>query len=234
MYFIRKFAMIYIYFAFSFSSFASVNVNVGIDVWEPYVNADRTGVADKKFLCVMREAGILPTYKKYPWPRIYKMVRDGEIEISYPWSRTVERSNEVIFSDAILYDKEVLLHLQDTPIEWGTISDLARYRIGSQIGYSHTQLLEENDVTPVVKVKTEEQLLGMLFARRIDTFPINASVLDILIQSLSAEKRTQLEVSAVPFQRNSMHIISKDNDKGKVLIAKINDVLSRHVCGEVR
>ncbi len=179
----------------------------------------------------MREAGILPTYKEYPWPRIYKMVRDGEIEISYPWSRTVERSNEVIFSDAILYDKEVLLHLQDTPIDWGTISDLASYRIGSQIGYSHVQLLEENGVTPVVKVKTEEQLLGMLFARRIDAFPINASVLDSLLASLSVDKRKILEVSAVPFKRNSMHIITTRNESGEVLIRKINEALTFTSCG---
>ncbi|MDM5064009.1 transporter substrate-binding domain-containing protein [Aeromonas salmonicida] len=227
-----KYGTVILFCTLPFLSLASINV--GVDIWEPYVKADRTGIADKKVSCLMREAGLTPIYKNYPWPRIYKMIRGGEIDISYPWSYTPERDGDVIFSNAIIYDKEVLLHLRDTPIEWTDISDLSKYRIGSQIGYSHVEILAMNNITPAVKVKTEQQLLGMLFSRRIDTFPINASVLDILIQSLSAEKITQLEVSAVPFQRNSMHIISTNDDKGKVLIEKINNVLSRRVCGEVR
>lgn len=213
-----------------FSVVSSAHILIGLDDWEPYVNADRTGIADKKALCLMHIAGITPSYKKYPWPRIYKMITEGEIDISYPWSITPERSKDIIFSDAIFHDKEVLVHLRGTPIEWSNISDLSKFRVGAQIGYSHLQLLERNGVTPAVKVKTEKQLLGMLYSKRIDVFPINNSVLEHLVTSVSLDKRLLLEVSAKEFKVNTMHMISKNSKQGELLIKKINLAISSGLC----
>jgi polar amino acid transport system substrate-binding protein len=209
------------------------DILVGVDDWNPYVKKDRTGVIDRKVSCILDKAGIVPKYKTYPWPRIYKMIESGELDMSYPWAKTPQRSSEVIFSYPIIYDKEVFVYLNSNPVSWSRLSELSIYRVGAQIGYSHVELLKRNNVIPTVQVRTENQLMGMLFSKRIDTFPINKSVLEKLIPSLTLEQVSQLEISKYTLAENSMHLIFHKNEKGRKIIEKVNNIISSGVCGKI-
>ena len=58
---------------------------VGIDVWPPFTLTNLDGIADKKAACIFKAAGIDVAYKKFPWVRVYNMVMQGELQLSYGW-----------------------------------------------------------------------------------------------------------------------------------------------------
>ncbi|MCZ4335690.1 transporter substrate-binding domain-containing protein [Aeromonas hydrophila] len=224
---------IFLILLFSFPSISFCYISIGVDDWPPYVKMDSSGLIDRKVSCLLDKIGIVPIYKKYPWPRIYKMIKRGELDMSYPWAKTPQRSREVLFSYPILYDKEVFIYLSSNPIKWRVLSDLSNYRVGAQIGYSHVELLERNSVIPAVQVRTESQLMGMLFSKRIDVFPINLAVLEKLISSLSDEQASQLKISEFVLSENSMHLIFSNNNKGREIMNMINQIITSGVCGKI-
>lgn len=203
---------------------------VGIDVWPPDTLEDRSGIADKKAECIFNKAGIDVTYKKYPWARIYDMVTYGELQLSYGWVITEKRMHDITFSEPMLQSREYLVYLKDNPISWGDIKDLEKYRIGGLIGYSHLDIMDENGITPSTKVKSEGQLMEMLFAKRIDAFPIREQVLNEMRRTLPTEKPNLLETGEKPFSESSLHIISPKNKTGVELIDKINAAINSSVC----
>lgn len=203
---------------------------VGVDIWPPYMLASGDGVADKKAKCVFNKANIDVEYKRYPWARVYKMVMHGELQFSYGWVVNEKRKREVLFSAPMLQSKEYLVYLSGTSISWDNIRDLGKYKVGGLIGYSHLDSFNENGIKPATIVKSEKQLLEMLFAKRIDTFPITDKVLEEFKSTLPSEKTTLLKTSEKPFSESSMHIISTNNEMGADMIKKIDAVLNSSDC----
>ncbi len=85
-------------------------------------------------------------------------------------------------------------------------------------------------LTPSTKVKSEGQLMEMLFAKRIDAFPIREQVLNEIRRTLPAEKSNLLETGEKPFSEPSLHIISSKNKTGMELIDKINAAINSSAC----
>lgn len=212
------------------SFFCQAVVTVGVGEWIPYVNKEHTGIADKRVSCLMKAAGIDPEYKFYPWSRVYKLLTSKQLDISYPWSRNEERSSHVLFSDAILFDKEVLVYKNGKGIVINSIHDLKKYKVGTLNGFAHVAYLEKNNITPTAKVKTEEQLIGMLYSGRVDVVPINLSILERIIPDLEEVQIQKLEISSINFMVSTMHIIAKKDGIGQLLIDKINKEISKNIC----
>lgn len=203
---------------------------VGVDVWPPYMLASGDGIADKKAKCVFDKANIDVEYKRYPWARVYNMVMHGELQLSYGWVINEKRKSEVLFSSPMLQSKEYLVYLSDAPISWDSIRDLGKYKVGGLIGYSHLDVFNENGIKPATIVKSEMQLLEMLFAKRIDAFPITDKVLEEIKSKLPSERAVLLKISEKPFSESSNHIISTNNEAGIDMINKINMVLKSSDC----
>ncbi|MFQ2386850.1 substrate-binding periplasmic protein [Aeromonas dhakensis] len=203
---------------------------IGVGEWSPYVNNEHTGLADKRVSCLLNSAGIEYEYKFYPWSRVYRLIASKQLDISYPWSRNEERNHQVLFSDAILFDREVLVYQSNKGIKINSLNDLKKYRVGALNGFSHVEYLEKNNITPAAKVKTEEQLLGMLYSGRVEVIPINISILERIIPNLTEVQIQNLEISSINFIVNTMHIIAKKDDAGHILIDKINKEISKNKC----
>lgn len=203
---------------------------VGIDVWPPYTLDSGDGIADRKAKCVFNKANIDFEYKRYPWARVYNMVMNGELQLSYGWVINEKRKSEVLFSDPMLQSKENLVYLSGASISWDNIRDLGKYKVGGLIGYSHLDVFNESGIKPAATVKSEMQLLEMLFAKRIDTFPITGKVIDEFKSTLPSERAALLKISEKPFSESSMHIISTNNEVGIDMINKINQALKSSEC----
>ncbi|MFQ2311817.1 substrate-binding periplasmic protein [Aeromonas dhakensis] len=212
------------------SFFCQAMIMIGVGEWSPYVNNEHTGLADKRVSCLLNSAGIEYEYKFYPWSRVYRLIASKQLDISYPWSRNEERNHQVLFSDAILFDREVLVYQSNKGIKINSLNDLKKYRVGALNGFSHVEYLEKNNITPAAKVKTEEQLLGMLYSGRVEVIPINISILERIIPNLTEVQIQNLEISSINFIVNTMHIIAKKDDAGHILIDKINKEISKNKC----
>ncbi|WP_196160420.1 ABC transporter substrate-binding protein [Reinekea sp. G2M2-21] len=196
-------------------------IKVANNDWVPYNTSDGKGLVDQ----IVKEAFALVghdvTYVVFPWKRAYESVKAGETDITYPWSYTDERNNEIIFnSTALIVNRSIFWYKKGTNFSWTDYGDLSKYSIGGMIGYSDTDLLEGNGVT-IQLVKDELTNLKKLLAGRIDAFAMNEVVgTQIIKQNLSSEEQAQLVTfQDKPLVETNMHAVFSNNDRGKKLAA---------------
>lgn len=74
------------------------------------------------------------TLRSGEWPPYLsptlKEAHSGQVDGTLVWRETPERAKRFAFSDVVLEAETVLFHRVDTPIQWTTFEDLAKYRIG--------------------------------------------------------------------------------------------------------
>ncbi|MDF2392668.1 transporter substrate-binding domain-containing protein [Aeromonas sp. 2MA4] len=206
-------------------------ITVAVEAWPPYVQKDHTGVADTIVQCALTVRGHRLVYKSYPWPRIYSMIKNGLVDISYPWNMTGDRVKEVLFSEPLFEAKEVFVYLKGNDFKWNTANDLKKYSIGALIGYSHTELLLKNKI-PIQLVKKESQLFGLLFSKRIDAFPINFSILTSMLKTMPTEEVSRIALHEKAFSNNMLRVITTNNARGRFLIDELSKGVLTPACRE--
>lgn len=192
---------------------------VATNDWTPYNTAEGTGLVDQIVQEAFALVGHEVSYSVQPWARAYISVSTGIADMTYPWSYSEERDAEITFNESpLMVNRSIFWHQAGKPFSWNSFEDLKAFSIGGMIGYSDTELLEQNDV-PVSKVQTEIQNLKKLIAGRVDAFAMNEVVGNQIInENLTESEKSKIAAyQAKALVESNMHGVFSPNEKGQKL-----------------
>ena len=170
---LSKLYLLLILFTLQFSQAESIVIANG--EWPPYTSESLVegGPYTRIVVEAFTSQGIETEVKYFPWVRSFTFVSTGQYAASPTWQPNDQRSEKVLFSDAVMHHDFVLFHKKGLNVEWNDVSDLNSFQIGVINGFSYgenfDQAIESNELNITV-VNDEVSAFQMLNANRIDLF----------------------------------------------------------------
>lgn len=213
-------------------------VTLAEDSWPPYIRGKEDGsnasggVAVNIIQDIFKQIdGVDVEFKLFPWMRVLKSVKEGQLDGCILLKKTPERLEYMEFTAPLLDDQLLLWykpsHFPDG-FSWEKYTDLSDYKIAGQLGYSYGNDWDravENKVISVYEVDSGLQLMAMLMSDRVDLIVMNKMVGYAYMKEegfknkfLAAEK---------PIESNTLYISFSKKSWAKKLIPEINRIISK-------
>lgn len=161
--------------------------------------------------------GVQVEYKFFPWKRSYILTQRGQFAGTALWFIDNERQKEFYFSEAVDKCKTVLFHRADKPVEWSTLEDLKKYRIGKTLGYSYGDKFHNAEKKYGYKVDiSPTDIIGFkkLLKERIDAFACDFGVgYWIISNDFPAYQKNLITNNPNVVAENTIHFIVPKNQK---------------------
>ena len=170
--------------------------------WSPFQgkniknNGFATELVRKAFANSGSKEKVNVKFKYFTWSRSLAFTKDGTTHATFLWSHKKEREKDFLYSDKLVDVSYVLFHLKKTKLEWKTVADLKKFKIGITEGYSYGKEFDQAASEGVLKVSAvpkDLQNFKKLVAGRVDVFPneLNAGY-ELIKANFSAKDREKL------------------------------------------
>ncbi|WP_155895839.1 substrate-binding periplasmic protein [Kordiimonas gwangyangensis] len=208
---------------------ADERVTVVTDIWPPYISAkgDEPGSAARMLELLLYLEGVEADWRYLPYELSLAQVSAKEELLSFPYFRSPEREEKVLFSAPIF---SVTSHLyynrQYTPD--AAVADLKPQtaRKGRVAGYSYGSKID----TLLVDAKlytSERDALTALFNHEIDLLPMTEGVMTALLLSHYPDRLQLIRPLPDMTDTSSLHVIAAKTPAGEQAIAKVNRALEK-------
>ena len=197
-------------------------IKISTGEWPPFLseNMKYHGVAARIISESFALEGISIEYSWFPWKRTYSNVKNGLSDASAVWAITDERSKELLFSDPIIKNTNVLLFNNNRPLSWTSLKDLSDQIIGATNGYFYGeefQQAEANGLITVERTSIESHNFKKLAAGRIDAVIAEIDTgYEIMHRIFKPKQIESIQVSAQEIASVTNHLaISKKLENGE-------------------
>lgn len=180
--------------------------------WAPYLQPKPPyGIVSQIVEAAFAEAGIPVTWGFFPWSRSYVLARDGRWDGAAAWSCSRERFKEFFFSEPLLPFDYVFFYRRDRDFDWQSIEDLKGLRIGLTQNYVYgdtIRRIKESGIAELDVTTSDEINFRKLLAGRIDLFPMDAVVGEVLLSRLfSADQVARLAIHPKVVHSANLHLL---------------------------
>jgi polar amino acid transport system substrate-binding protein len=202
-------------------------ISISTAPWQPYINAvdAPTGSAAQLLEQIYSQRNIRVNWRHQNYDLAFRQTAQGETQLSFPYFKTPQRVEQVLFSDPVLKVRSHIYYNRHYRREVISPQQLRSFKVGRVAGYSYgteiDQLVEQAEI-----YSDEGLALTALLAGDIDYLPMTQSVMNHLLNSnFSAQK---LLVRALPGIEGeaSMHLIAARTAAGEARIAELNALLA--------
>lgn len=127
------------------------------------------GVDVELVSAILKEAGVTPQLRLYPWQRVKRMLDRSEVEMAFQFADTPERRLQYTLAGPLRTGSTVFMTTAKTAIaDWRTLDDLLPYVVGQVRGYAYDAAFDKADLARDTSAQNPRQLVSMLLAGRID------------------------------------------------------------------
>lgn len=211
-----------------------VPVTIATGEYPPWVSesAPHGGFVNHVIVEAFRRQNLTVHFQFLPWKRAYKLAREGKFHATSFWAdnqSTREKHAEHFYkSDAVMNARVVFFYLKKRPMAaWETLNDLKRYRIGSMIGETSTEILLKNGIDVSAMPQADQAFMMILF-NRIDIFPLELLTgLETLYFKLGPDRAALFAYHPLPlFETPASLLFSKKHMDGEKMVMIFNQGLS--------
>lgn len=230
------------------------NITLGTLDWYPYIgeNVKDNGYVYQIIKAAFKRVGYKVTIKFYPWARVIKKARDGQIDGYFPEYFNEKLKKDFKFSSSYPGGKISLLKRKDTKIisifnnNKYNFAKLKPYTIGIVRGYTNSKAFDDEKHLKKVVLNDDISILKMLYHKRIQLGIMDTNVAryliqvklkktlpnaDSLIESISPELEYKLLFTCFSKKSKNYERNIKDFNRGLALIKKdgtLNEILKQH------
>ena len=133
----------------AFGSFAQP-VKMATGDWAPFTGEKlpSQGVCVAVVRAACKAGGLTEDTKFYPWVRCEAMVKSGEAFATFPYQMTDERRAKYAGSEPIIVAKSKIFYCSGVgkDIQWTSLKDFQKYRMGDVNGYWYTEAFTQNGI----------------------------------------------------------------------------------------
>lgn len=216
------------------------------DTWSPYINTrgEASGSAARVLEIIAAEANRDIAWRYLPYGFTYQLIKRQQALLAFPYFKTDERTDEVLFSKAIFsvhsffyYNRQCF---EDSEIE-RVKNDLRLLRadrcqigegrqplVGRVEGYSYGMDIDRHidslTDSPVI-YPSEKVALEALLAKKIHLLPMTEGVMNTMLER-HYPNREQLILPVMAIEdESSLYVIAARNESGEAAIAHLNQAL---------
>jgi len=227
----KSIVQLLIFIPLFWSAATADTIQLATGEWPPYTSdaMKNKGFASEIVKHVLNDMGHKTQIGFYPWRRCYQYVLWDKVWGAFPYSITVDRSEEVLFSDEIASSTSKLFFFSATPHKptyvYNKLTDLRQYKLGAVIGYFYEEMFKKAKLN-VDYVAKEKMALEKLMLGRIQLFPLNEMVGWAMIKNQFPNQAKHFGTLEKPLNHSSLHlIINKKNSNAKQLLDQFNTQL---------
>jgi len=192
---------------------AEKTISLATTEWEPYVgrNLKGYGFTSEIIAEAFKRIGYRVRYSFMPPRRIMRDVESGKYDAGYPAYYSEERAKKFDYSDPFAEGPLGYYKRKDTEISYGSLTDLAPYKIGVCLGFAYPKDFEEAEYLKKEVARDEKLNLRKLLNRRIDLFITDKLAAQAAINQGILEGKASLEFMEPPLEVRKLHLIFGKN-----------------------
>ena len=203
--------------------------------WPPYCSASLPGggITTRVVRAAFQEAGYRVEVRFLPWQRAVEQARENPgVAAVFPEYGSGRPDIDFLTSDVIGLSTLGLVEVVDRPVDWRTLDDLSRYRLGTVKGYLNTDAFDRMAVRGAFEIDSSvSDLLNLrkVMVGRVDLAVADVNVFRYLGQADPAlrRERHRLRVNARLLGINTMHVLFRRGPEGERLLRDFNRGLGR-------
>lgn len=168
------------------------------------------------------------------WLRAYEQTRLNEVDSTCCWFFVEERTKDFYYSDPVVEEAQVFIHLKSLRFDWETVDDLRGIKIGGNTGFHYGDAFEEAEKTGKISVdraRSYEHNLKKLLVGRTQIYPAaRITVYDHMRNPFPPETVDLFTFHPKPLLKKQLHLlISKKMERNRAmyLIDSFNQGLQR-------
>lgn len=201
--------------------------------WLPYVGGrlEQEGWSSFVVDTAARQFGYQAKIEYFPWTRAMQLgTRDERYAGYFPAYYTEERARTCHFSAPIGSSTVGLAYLKNAPLQWSTLSDLAKHKIGVVAGFSNGPAFDAmaKDGRLQIDASPSDTLnLRKLLAHRVDAVVIDKLVLRYLLATEPglAQEKAQFAFHDKPLAELPLHVCFQRTPAGRQMQASFDTAL---------
>ncbi|WP_166960315.1 substrate-binding periplasmic protein [Yeosuana marina] len=197
------------------------------DIWPPFTNeSPKKSIA----LDIVNEAlsrnNIHVSNKIIEFKKVLNGIADGKFDGSGAIWKTPEREHTLLFSDAYLENRLVLVGLKGMDVSFTRIAELTNRKIGLVQGYAYDKALKKAQNLEIVYSNNDQENLEKLLDKKIDYMLVDQLLIQYLLKYQINDVQNYLSISEKPFQIRKLHMaIRKDYPHASEIISKFNKTI---------
>ncbi len=202
-------------------------LSVATNQWSPYINTEQQalGTAADLLRQVLAQEQQTIAWRYQNYDLAFELVAKAKQQAAFPYFKTAEREKRVLYSKAVFSVTSRLYYnrQRETTLEF---SQLNSHKFGRVAGYSYGQVIDSY-LSNAVIYSTEKSALESLFNNDIDFLPMTESVMNYMLNKIYQDQALLIKQIDKIVGHDSLHLIAPNTDEGKVLIAKVNQLLQQ-------
>ncbi|NHZ36948.1 amino acid ABC transporter substrate-binding protein [Massilia sp. CCM 8692] len=203
--------------------------------WPPYTGASlpRQGVTTAVIAAALASMGYRLEVHYFPWTRAIALIKhDSPFAGYYPEYLSAGLARDFLVSNPIGSGPLGFAYRADTPVQWETVADLSKYRIGVVEGYVNTSEFDTRVRQGKQMIDTavnDKQNLRKLAARRVPLVLIDRRVYEHLILNDADLRAVAPTLRFHPrlLEEKRLYICFRSNAEGERVRKIVNQGLKR-------
>lgn len=193
--------------------------------WSPFTDdADHARVAVDLVHTALSRAGYAATTTIVTGQTLTEQLDKGAFDGSVAMWKSPEREEFLLFSDAYLENRLVLVGLKGSDVSATSFKNLKGKRIGIVEGYAYGPALESATEPLFVKGPSTELNLRALLDRKVDYVLADALLMAHVFQRYPRQANERLVVAAKPLITRTLHfVVRKDVPNAERIIERFNE-----------
>lgn len=199
-------------------------------VWEPYYGPGlrNDGFCGAIAKAAFERAGHSVEITYVPWARALRDAAAGRFDGILGGYYTEERARKFHFSAPIAQARGALIATPEVPLDrYDSLHELADYKIAVGNDFAHSEAFDRADYLNKLEVNRVQQLVHMLFKRRVDMVAMSVAVFRHEAKELGYTDLRQMKLLEPLLFRNDLFVMfSKAITAGKALRDDFNEGLA--------
>ena len=203
--------------------------------WPPYTSEAiaMQGASVAVAKAAFEAVGIDLQVEFFPWKRAVAYGKDNpEYDGYFPEYYAESLKQDFILSAPMGNGPLGFAQSSKSDINWSSLNDLKKYRIGTVSGYVNTaefDAMAQNKELNISEASSDLKNLQKLLAGRVDLAVIDKNVMTYLVSTESElkGKQSELTFNTTPLENKDLYICFKKNNRGQQLAEAFNEGLGK-------
>lgn len=199
------------------------------DVWPPFTDiAGKPRIAVQIVEEALARAGVKSGTRIVDWTEVIPGMTEKKFDGSAAIWHTTQRQSFLLFSDAYLENRLVLVGPRGSDVSATRLSDLAGKRIAVVESYAYGDTVDKTTGPDYVPGANDRVNLRKVLRGDVDYMLVDDLLIRSLLEYQGDEARRHIEVGRTPLIRRTLHFaVRQDLHESASIIASFNDAIKK-------
>jgi polar amino acid transport system substrate-binding protein len=199
-------------------------LKLGSDEWPPFTGSEgKQRAAIELVHTALDRTGVQAATVIYDWKDVEAGIRRSELDGSAAMWRTEEREKDLVFSEAYLENRLVLIGRKGSDVSATQMSELAGKRVAAVGSYAYGDEIENAAGVYFINSRNDQDSLDRLLAGDVEYMLVDELVVRHMLTFQPDDVAANLEVGLVPMARRTLHFaIRRDIPDAVKIVAAFN------------